>query len=416
VTQVLHFLKIIVLLVGAALLLLGGGCVLVYLVLPFVHHGPDLVATNLTIASLAAVSLILGFALTYQASNSLRGRPSGAFHPRSPWLLVLLFLPCLILGQAMISLLPLPVFTSLAFPPFHIIAAIAPSLAILAFVGRRIKVGSWRTISLEVSHGAILAPLGALILEIAVLIIMAVGISFVVALTPGGIDRLMDLSDNLQDPAWLEDPTNLAELVLQPAVLIMIIVIFVIIAPLIEELLKGLGVLFLGYRLRGEAEAFLWGIACGAGFALGESLFNGSVALEGWWAVMILRWGATLMHCVGSGIMGLGWHDAIVTKRPWRLLGTYGASAGLHALWNGAAIAVAVPSLLIIVRPDDVIAQGVAGLIILVSLAFLLFLVTSMAILLFYLTRRASRLSSISVMVDEQDEFSGLVGDLEHLA
>jgi RsiW-degrading membrane proteinase PrsW (M82 family) len=404
-TQRVRLIKIFVLLVGAALLVFGGGCAVVYLLLPFFYHGPDLITTNLTIASLAALTLVLGFALTYQAYNSLRERPSRAFHPRSPWLLALLFAPCLILGQAMISLLPDSILSSLAFPPFHILAAIAPALAMLAFVGRRINVGSWRTVSLEISHGAILAPMGALALELGVLIIMTMVISLIVVLMPGGMDRLMELSLNLQDPAWLEDPQNLAELVLSPAVLTMIVVIFVIIAPLIEEFLKGLGVLLLGYRLHGEAEAFLWGIACGAGFALGESLFNGSVALEGWWAVMIMRWGATLMHCLGSGIMGLGWHDAIVSKRPWRLLGAYGASAGMHALWNGAAIAVAIPSLLIVLRPDNIIAQGIAGLIILGSLAFLFLLVISMAIIMFYLTRRASRLSSEPTMSDERNRF-----------
>jgi hypothetical protein len=231
-------------------------------------------------------------------------------------------------------------------------------------------------------------------------------VSLIVVLMPGGIDGLMELSLNLQDPAWLEDPQNLAELVLSPAVLTLIVVIFVVVAPLIEELLKGLGVLFLGYRLRGEAEALLWGVACGAGFALGESLFNGSVALEGWSAVMIMRWGATLMHCLGSGIMGLGWHHAIVSKRPWRLLGAYGASAGLHALWNGAAIGVAIPSLLIVLRPDNFIAQGIAGLIILGSLVVLFSLVTCMVIIMVYLTRRASGLSSApAAMSNEQDRF-----------
>ena len=405
-TQRLRLLKIIVLLVGAALLLFGGGCALLYLLLPFFYHGPDLVATNLTIASLAAVTLILGFALIYQAYNSLRGHPSGIFHPRSPWWLVLLFAPCVILGQAIISLLPDSFFSSLAFPPFHIVAAFTPALVILAFVGRRVRVGSWRTVSLEVSHGAILAPMGALILEISVLIMMGVAISFIVAVMPGGIDRLMELSLNLQDPGWLEDTKNLAELVLSPAVLTVIVVIFVIVAPLIEEFLKGLGVLFLGYRLHGKAEALLWGMACGAGFALGESIFNGSVALEGWWAVMIMRWGATLMHCLGSGVMGLGWHDAMVSKRPWRLLGAYGASAGMHALWNGAALGVAIPSLMIVLRPDDIIAQGIAGLIVLGSLILLLLLVASMAILVFYLTRRASRLSAApAAMSNEQEGF-----------
>ncbi len=404
-TQTRRLLKIIVVLAGATLLVGGAFCAFLYLLFPFVYHGPDLVATNVTIASLAALGLGLGFALTYQALNSLKGRPSAIFRPPSPWLVVLLFVPCLVLGQAMISLLHLPIFTSLAFPPLHVFAAIAPAVVILAVVGRRTRAGSWRTASLEVSHGALLAPMGALVTEVIVLFILALLISFIIVLTPGGMDRLMELSVDLQDPAWLEDATNLAHLVLSPAVLALIIVVFVITAPLVEEFLKGLGVLFLGYRLRGKAEALLWGVACGAGFALGESLFNGSIALEGWGAVMLMRWGATLMHCAGSGIMGLGWHEVIVNKRPLRFLGAYGASVGIHALWNGAAIGVAVPSLLILTRPDDFLAQGVAGLIILGSMALLLLLIIVMALAMFYLMRRASRVSSEAMVVVGRAQF-----------
>ena len=400
--QRLSVLKILTLLGGATLVAGGGACALLYLLLPFLHRGPDLVATNLTIASLAALTLSLGFTLTFQARNSLKGNASGVFTPPSPWWLALLFVFCLIVGQAMLSLSTSPVFTSLAFPPFHVLAAITPALAILAFVGRRTKAASWRTVSLEISHGSVLAPAAALAAEIVVLLVVGLVISFIVALSPGGIERLMELALNLQDPAWVEDPTNLAQLVLSPAVLTLIVAIFVIIAPLIEEFLKGLGVLLLGYRLRGEAEALLWGVACGAGFALGESLFNGSIVLEGWGAVMIMRCGASLMHCVGSGMMGLGWHEALVKRRPLRLLAAYGASTAIHALWNGAALAVAIPSLLMVTRPEDILAQGIAGLVALGSLVFLLMLTASMVVVMLYLTRRAGRSTPEAVLSDEQ--------------
>jgi len=405
-TQRSNFLKILTLLGGATLVAGGASCALLYLLLPFLHQGPDLVVTNLTIASLAALTLSLGFTLIYHARNSLKGRASGLFVPPSPWWLALLFVFCLIVGQAMLSLSTSPVFTWLAFPPFHVLAAISPALAILAFVGRRTKAASWRTVSLEVSHGSVLAPAAALAAEIVVLLVVGLVISFVVALTPGGIGRLMELSLNLQDPTWVEDPENLAQLVLSPAVLTLIVVIVVIIAPLIEEFLKGLGVLFLGYRLRGEAEALLWGVACGAGFALGESLFNGSIVLEGWGAVMIMRWGASLMHCVGSGMMGLGWHQALVKRRPLRLLAAYGASTAIHALWNGAALAVAIPSLLMVTRPEDILAQGIAGLIVLASLVFLVMLTASMALVMLYLTRRAGRWSSEAVTSGDEIRFT----------
>jgi hypothetical protein len=197
------------------------------------------------------------------------------------------------------------------------------------------------------------------------------------------------LYSNLQDPYWLEVPENLAGLVLSPGGLAIIIAVFVFFAPLIEEFVKGLGVLLLGRRPRAQAEALLWGIACGAGFALGESLFNGSLALEGWGLVMLMRWGASLMHCAASGMMGLGWYQALSNKRPWHLLVAYAASTGVHALWNALAVAVALPSLLVLSRPDDVSIRAVTGLTIAGAIGLLLLLTISMIILLTRLISRA---------------------------
>ena len=393
-TQRLRFVRVLVLLAGSLLLAGGTGCAILYILTPFVYGGADLLPTNLTIAALAVKGLSFGFGLISNDRNSLRGIPSATFHPPSPWRFVSLFVLCLIAGQLMLFFLPTARFTSWAFPPLHILAAASPALAVLAFVGRRTRAASRRTVGLELSYGALLAPMGALVAELIVILVVVIAVAVVVVLTPGGIETLVDLSNSLQDPSWIEDPVNLAQMVLSPAALTIIVVVFVILAPLIEEFLKGLGVLLLGYRLRGQAEALLWGVACGAGFAIGESFFNGSIALEGWGAVMVMRWGASLMHCIASGMMGLGWHGALVDRRPWRLLAAFGASTGIHALWNGAAVAVALPSLLIMSRPDDLAAQSFAGLIVLGGLAVLILLTISMTIFTVRLTRKVGRASA----------------------
>lgn len=393
-TQKLRVAGMLVLPGGLLLLSGGAGCAVLYLLLPFLYHGPDLLATNLTVASVAAIGLTLGFGLMYHARRFLGGHTSATFYPTSLGRLTLLFILCLFAGQLMVSLLPSARFTALAFPLFHILAAATPPLAILAFVGRRTRAASWRTVILELSHGAVLAPTAALAAELLVVLAVVVAISLIVALTPGGLEGLVELSVNLQDPTWLENTDNLARLVLSPAALSAIALVFVVMAPLIEEFLKGLGVLLLGYRLRGQAEALLWGVACGAGFAIGESLFNGSIALEGWGVVMLMRCGASLMHCTASGVMGLGWQQALVRRRPWRLLAAYGASTGIHALWNAAAVAVAVPSLLAVSNPEDILTQGFAGLAMLGALAFLVVLTISMAIAMVRLTNRARQPSS----------------------
>ena len=392
-TQRFRFVRVLVLLAGSLLLAGGTGCAVLYILTPFIYGGADLLPTNLTVAALAAIGLSFGFGLISIGRNSLRGIPSATFHPPSPWRFVSLFVLCLIAGQLMLFLLPTARLTSWAFPPLHILAAASPALAVLAFVGRRTRAASRRTVGLELSYGALLAPMGALAAELIVILVVVIAVAVVVVLTPGGIETLVDLSNSLQDPSWIEDPVNLAQLVLSPAALTIIVVVFVILAPLIEEFLKGLGVLLLGYRLRGQAEALLWGVACGAGFAIGESFFNGSIALEGWGAVMVMRWGASLMHCIASGVMGLGWHGALVERRPWRLLAAFGASTGIHALWNGAAVAVALPSLLIMSRPDDLTAQSFAALTVLGALAFLILLAISMTIVTVRLTRKVGQAS-----------------------
>jgi hypothetical protein len=110
-----------------------------------------------------------------------------------------------------------------------------------------------------------------------------------------------------------------------------------------------------------------------------------------------------LMHCTASGIMGLGWQQALVRRRPWRLLAAYGASAGMHALWNAAAVAVAVSSLLAVSNPDDLWRQGFGGLAMLGALTLLVVLTISMSIAMVRLTNRARQASSEEQLAAGED-------------
>lgn len=371
------FGRLAVTLVGLFLLLLGLGFLGGYLILPLLYGGVDLLEVSLALASSAVLSLGFGSALTYQGLGALLGRPSRRFVPPPARLMALGFFLALASGEIVLLFSP-PHLASLLFPPFHLLASALPAGAVVAFVGRRVASDStWRAITLQASHGAILSPLLAFGLELLILLLLVGGVLLVFRL-----DRVVGLD-------WLEDPANLSRLILSPPVLIVGGAIFMIVVPFLEEFIKSLGVPLLGLGLQKRGDAFLWGVTCGAGFSALEGLINGGVALEGWWLVMLFRWGATLMHALASGLMGLGWYGFLARGRRWQLLGAYGASVGVHALWNGAAMALIALSSLALISLENPLALVGVGTGTLVTLLFMLVLTMAMGWGLFYLARKS---------------------------
>ena len=100
-----------------------------------------------------------------------------------------------------------------------------------------------------------------------------------------------------------------------------------------------------------------------------------------------MRVGATAMHCLGGGLMGLGWYYLFTTRRPGRLLGAYAAGVTLHSLWNVAASGMLVVSLSAVSPATDETGLALGGLVILGLMAFLSLLALSIIFIIFYLTR-----------------------------
>ena len=377
---------------GLSIALLGPLSGVLYFMLPLVFKRGETDPLQVSIVGTAfiALGLGLGLPLGWQGISSLLGRPSRLFHPhRLMGLLLALFGLAVVVGQI---ILVTDFFSPLIFPLFHVLGAALPSLIVIAFVGRRLSSAAtsvrWREVILQTGSGAFLATFLAFGLEAAFgLFVLFAGL-LIVALTPNGMARLQGLTVNLQDPSWVADPVNLAQALLAPPIAIPLVLIFVVIAPMGEELFKPLGVALMSYRRPGAARAFLWGVAGGAGFAMAEGLFNAAIALEGWSAVVLLRVGSTLMHCLGSGLMGLGWYYLLRTRRPWRVLGTYAASVGLHVLWNVGAIGMAAISLGAMASGADETSLTLSGVGILVLGAYLILLALFMAFAIYYLSGR----------------------------
>lgn len=383
--------KVCVAVAGLGIALLGLLSGVLYFVLPLVFKRGEADPLQISIVGTAfiALGLGLGLPLGWQGLRSLLGYASRPFCPWPMGLLLALFVLAVVGGQIILTA---DFFAPLIFPPFHVLGAALPPLIVMAFVGRRLSSAAvpvrWREVILQTGSGAFLATFLAFGLEATFGLCTLFAVLLIVALTPNGLAWLQELTANLQDPSWIADPVNISQMLLSPPIAIALVLIFGVIAPLGEELFKPLGVALMSYRRPGAARAFLWGVAGGAGFAIAEGLFNAAIALESWSAVVLLRVGSTLMHCLGSGLMGLGWYYLLRTRRLWHILGTYAASVGLHVLWNVGAISMAAVSLEAMASGADEVSLALSGLGVLVLAAYLILLALFMAFAIYYLTGR----------------------------
>ena len=382
----LRIAKTIVTIAGFSIAFLGLLAGALYLISPLIMGEEiDLLSSTLSV-SVAALGLGLGLPLAWQGLSSLRGRTSQLFRPRPARVLVAVFVVALILGQVVLAFDLLPALT---FPPFYILAAALPPLFFLAFVGRRLAGGDtrWREVVLQLASGAFLSTFGAFSAEAVLGLLSMMMVFTLMALTPGGAAWFQELSAHLQDPRWFQNPENLYNSLLSPPVLIALGLIVLVVVPLVEEMFKSLGVVIMSYRRPSRARSFLWGLAGGAGFALAEGLFSGALSLEDWGGTALLRVGATAMHCLGGGLMGLGWHYLFTTRRPWRFLGAYAASVSLHSLWNAAAFGLIVVSSSVVASATDEVGLALGGVVALALTAFISLLAFLAVLLIFYLTR-----------------------------
>ena len=300
---------------GLIIMLLGGLMALFFAI--SLAFSPALLTANEStiILGLLVLGVGLGGGLSWHSGRAFIKKTSRAFKLPPVWLLLVIYVPTLIIGQAIIMLDIWPV---IFFPAPHIMGAVLPSLMILAFASRVLHKQNlcWRDIILNLGGGTFLAPLIAIICEIILGILMFILTIGLLYLIPGGDIRVLTWLEQVQDPFFMNNPANVYELMLFPPIPITLIFIFVVVAPLVEELAKPVGVYLLSYKRPTMAQAWVWGLAGGAGFALFENIFNTLISMEAWAIIMLVRIGATAMHCLGSGLIGWGWQSLLTTPSP----------------------------------------------------------------------------------------------------
>jgi len=331
-------LSILTAITGAAIIagsFLGAALVFI---LPQVAE--DTMAMVLTSLSLAGV--LLGLGLVWIGWPARQRLPSPQTYIRWGWAVCLLLI-VILAGVALLT--PEDWQQRPIFAPLHLGLAALPAflwLNLVTLAAGRYRALSFRELIAGVSSGAASIAM-ALPMEIIGFAISAIGVALVTLLLPGGQAEISRLGALVEQ--WrLVPPTDMEQIleaIASPLVLVMLFLVFVIVAPLVEEVGKTLVMGVMGFWHRpGLTQAFLWGAACGLGFAIIESITNGANGLGevwGWLGGMGMRALATAMHMLTSGIIGLGW-GFFWRKKRWALLLAYGIAMLFHALWNLNAV------------------------------------------------------------------------------
>ena len=133
--------------------------------------------------------------------------------------------------------------------------------------------------------------------------------------------------------------SEISPLINKPDLYAVILLIFCLFAPLIEEAFKPLAVWFLAGKKLTPVQGFAAGVICGATFGVLESISMVSMASgSAWVPTVVARIGTGLLHTFTAGMSGWALAKTWQDHRYWRISLMYAGAVLLHGLWNLFAI------------------------------------------------------------------------------
>lgn len=353
--------------------------------------GDALRLMNLTLlVSMLTLGVGLGLPLAAAARRSMQQRASPALRLPPAWWLGLSFLGLLLLGQLILAT-PL---ASAGIPALHVAASLMPPLLVVAAIApplQRAGAGlTRRSLATQFSYGGLVSISLALFLELALITIVFILAGAGVALLPGGAESVERLAAELQARMATGDLMGLASALLSPGLVLGLGLLVAAAVPLIEELIKSLGVPFdavVQGRLT-RAQAFAFGVMAGVGFSFAEALVYGAQQLpHNWVQGVALRALTAVIHAAATGLFALGWYE-VAAGRAMRFFPYAAGGVAIHALWNGLSGLLLVTGLATLNSQPETMLAGGAG----ISLAVILLASTWLAALavLIVATRRLS--------------------------
>ena len=323
--------------------------------------------------SLALVGLICGASLAWTGVQALRGVPDRPLRlPGWAWWLVAGVI-ILVLGQLATGS---RLATTLLLPFLHVAASAVGALLFLSLavgaarsqgadVGMRPGVGS-------LDWGALGGVAVGMFLELMLVLAIVIAVGLWLSLARPDLAQQVQAwaMEMVQNPGQPLDLRSLRPLLTSPLLVLGGLALLGLAVPLIEESAKSFTVplIMLTRHRSGPApdpastseaaarpsrtayapaaahmtrlEGFLYGVAAGAGFALVEGMLNGSLALatpRSWGATMAVRGGTAALHCLATGLAGLGWQAGLAERRWGRAAVFWLAALGVHGTWNVVA-------------------------------------------------------------------------------
>jgi hypothetical protein len=237
--------------------------------------------------------------------------------------------------------------TWLLLPPLNLIAAGLPALWIVYIGTHGLLPGAPRRGWGVFASGLVLGPLIAMILELLLIVVVGILALLWVMLNPSLANQLNALIFRLQNAGPNLEPELrlLIPFLLNPGIIFLGFAFISVLVPLLEELLKPIGVWFLIGQKLTPAQGFGYGVLSGIGFGLIENLGSTSGGATDWALLASARISTLLLHSFTAGLVGWALVSAWSERHYLRLAIAYAVAVILHGLWNGLVVLSAAVSL-----------------------------------------------------------------------
>jgi hypothetical protein len=220
--------------------------------------------------------------------------------------------------------------------------AVALSVAWILWIGiRDIRIGSQQRGWGALGSGMTATPFFALIIEGLALLVAGVALGLYIQGNPS-LTQVIDQLQGMHSPEEMIE--GVGHLAADPLIFATILFGLSVFVPIVEEVLKPIGVYLLLGRKLTNAQGFAIGALCGAGYALAETMLN-SAGPDSLLIGNVARFGTTAMHIFTAALSGYGFARARNSGN-WLLAPAFLlVSIVLHGAWNAAAVVMATSTL-----------------------------------------------------------------------